>query len=166
MAARFARRAGKVKALAIRGFCHPPSVDLVLNFPGGGEELSSDMGMLRTTVGIEPLRSRGRVELLPDVVVDTGSELTWMPGELLERLGIEVERTRQFQLADGSLMDRDVGYAIVHAAGESAPDEVVFAQPGDASLLGARSIEGMNLRVDLVNRRLVPIGVFLAFRAA
>lgn len=124
------------------------------------------MGMLRTTVGIEPLRDRGRTESRPDVIVDTGSELTWMPSDLLDRLGIEVERTRQFQLADGSVIERRIGYAIVHAAGEAAPDEVVFAETGDAILLGARSIEGLNLRVDLINRRLVPIGVFPAFRAA
>lgn len=128
--------------------------------------MSDEMGMLRTTVGIEPLRDRGRSESRPDVIVDTGSELTWMPSELLERLGIEVERTRPIQLADGRVIERKIGYAIVHAAGESAPDAVVFAEKGDAILLGARSIEGLNLRVDLVNRRLVPIGLFLAYKAA
>jgi hypothetical protein len=35
---------------------------------------------------------------------------------------------------------------------------VVFAQPGDMVLLGAHTIEGMNLRVDLKNKQLVPAG--------
>jgi len=128
--------------------------------------LSDDMGMLRTTVGIEPLQNQGDIEFIADVLVDTGSELTWIPATILERLGIKRARSRRFQLADGSVIDRETGFAFVHAGGDSAPDEVVFAEAGDGTLLGARSIEGLNLRVDLTNKRLVPIGVFLAMRAA
>ncbi len=51
-----------------------------------------------------------------------------------------------------------MGYAIVHAAGTRTSDEVVFAKPGDMVLLGARTIEGMNLRVALNEKRLVPGG--------
>jgi hypothetical protein len=35
---------------------------------------------------------------------------------------------------------------------------VVFAEPGDMTLLGAHSLEGLNLRVDSTARRLVPAG--------
>jgi hypothetical protein len=37
-------------------------------------------------------------------------------------------------------------------------DEVVFAQPGDLVLLGARTLEGLNLIVDAVKKRLVAAG--------
>lgn len=37
-------------------------------------------------------------------------------------------------------------------------DDVVFGEPGDLMLLGARSLEGLNLRVDPVTRQLVDAG--------
>ncbi|HZD41635.1 MAG TPA: hypothetical protein VE131_13000, partial [Terriglobales bacterium] len=37
-------------------------------------------------------------------------------------------------------------------------DEVVFAEPGDLALLGARTLEGLNLTVEPVKRRLVAFG--------
>jgi hypothetical protein len=43
-------------------------------------------------------------------------------------------------------------------AGKRAADEVVFGEPGDLVLLGARSLEGLNLRVEPANKRLVDAG--------
>jgi hypothetical protein len=37
-------------------------------------------------------------------------------------------------------------------------DEVVFARPGDLELPGARSLEGLNLRVDARSKKLVAGG--------
>jgi hypothetical protein len=37
-------------------------------------------------------------------------------------------------------------------------DEVVFAEPGDLLLLGARTLEGLNLTVDSRRKRLVAAG--------
>ena len=34
----------------------------------------------------------------------------------------------------------------------------MFAQPGDMVLLGAHGLEGLNLRVDLTRKELVPAG--------
>jgi len=47
-----------------------------------------------------------------------------------------------------------------------APDYVVFAEPGDKILLGARSLEGLNLRVDAQRKQLIPAGPMLARVAA
>jgi len=43
---------------------------------------------------------------------------------------------------------------------------VVFGESGDLTLLGARSLEGLNLRVDPVNKRLVDAGPAPAAAAA
>jgi hypothetical protein len=51
---------------------------------------------------------------------------------------------------------------IVHAEGRETNDEIVFGEPGDLVLLGARSLEGLNLKVDLVEKRLVAGGPMLA----
>ena len=117
-----------------------------------------DMGILRLTVGIESPNRRGALRDLPDTMVDTGSEYTWVPRSVLEDLGVGVERIERFVTADGRIIAREMGYAIVHAASARTIDEVVFAEPGDMTLLGAHTIEGMNLRVDLKTKRLVPAG--------
>jgi len=125
--------------------------------------MMDDMGILRTTLGVESPLRRGVIESLQDVLVDTGSELSWVPSDVLDRLGIVREKhARRFQMANGSELARAVGYAILHAGGEETIDEVVFGEPGDLTLLGARTLEGLNLRVDLQAKRLVAAGPILA----
>ena len=97
-----------------------------------------------------------------EVLVDTGSDLTWVPRAVLEALGIPRERTERIQLADGRILERAVGFAIVHVEGRSTNDDVIFAEPGDLLLLGARSLEGLNLRVDPKGKRLVDAGPMFA----
>lgn len=125
-----------------------------------------DMGIFRTTIGIQPLHAGRAPHWLHDVIVDTGSEFTWIPSSLLEELGVPRKRKQRFRLADGSVIERDLGYAIVHAGGTEAPDLVVFAEASDAVLLGTHSIEGMNLKLDLASRQLVPAGPIITATAA
>lgn len=125
-----------------------------------------DMGIFRTTIGIQPLDGGLEPRQLHDVIVDTGSEYTWIHASVLDELGVLRRRKQRFRLADGSVIIRDLGYAIVHAGGTEAPDIIVFAEESDEVLLGAHSIEGMNLRLDLASRRLVPAGPVLAVAAA
>jgi predicted aspartyl protease len=118
----------------------------------------SDMGTFRTTIAIENVARRGETRTLTDVLVDTGSEYTWAPRAVLDSLGITPERTQRFVVADGRALEREMGVAMVHASGTSAPDFVVFAEPGDLVLLGARSLEGLNLRVDPLRKILIDAG--------
>lgn len=133
---------------------------IVLALAPGGK--MSDMGTFRTTMLIESTERRGDMRAVDNALVDTGSEFTWAPRGVLEELGIGVEMTQRFIVADGRQLDRAVGIAIVHAAGTKAPDYVVFAEPGDMVLLGARSLEGMNIRVDPLRKQLIPAGPILA----
>jgi hypothetical protein len=54
----------------------------------------------------------------------------------------------------------------VRAAGSEAPDLVVFAEAGDLSLLGAHSLEGLNLKIDPVRKDLVAAGPVIVAAAA
>lgn len=117
-----------------------------------------DVGILRTTIGVESHQRRGDVRELPETLVDTGSEYSWIPRDVLESLGVGVERAQRFRTADGRVVHRVMGYAIIHAGGTRTSDEVVFAEPGDMVLLGAHTLEGLNLRIDLNARQLVPGG--------
>jgi predicted aspartyl protease len=125
------------------------------------------MGPFYTDITIENPAQRGTRARISGVLVDTGAELSWVPAPVLESLGVAREKkTQRFTTADGRPLARSVGYAIVHAGGEQTVDEVVFGEPGDLTLLGARTLEGLNLRVDLVARRLVAARPMLAAAAA
>ena len=123
------------------------------------------MGIFRTTIGIESASARGRIVELRETLVDTGSEFTWAPRSSLESLGIRAERRQLFIVADGRTIEREVGFAIVHAAGFSTADAVVFAEAEDMVLLGVRSLDGLNLRVDVVRNRLVEAGPIITAAA-
>jgi hypothetical protein len=51
---------------------------------------------------------------------------------------------------------------IIHCDQFQTVDEVVFAEPGDLSLLGARTLEGFNAAVDAKKKKLVAAGPVLA----
>ena len=120
------------------------------------------VGTFRTTIAIENPLERGQRRELPDTLVDTGAELTWAPTTLLESLAIARQKRLGFRTADGRAVFRDIGYAIVHVGSAETIDEVVFAEPGDMILLGARSLEGLNLRVDPRTKQLVDAGPIVA----
>jgi predicted aspartyl protease len=128
--------------------------------------MSEEMGILRTDVEIESHSQPERRALLRQVLVDTGAELSWAPATVLESLGIARVKKIRFQQANGPVLERWVGFAVLHAAGTLTIDEVVFGEPNDLVLLGARTLEGMNLKVDLVGKRLVSAGPVMAAAAA
>lgn len=76
-----------------------------------------------------------------EAIVDTGSELTWLPAPLLEGVGIRRVKRKSF-VTGGETVTRDVGYGLVRASGYETVDEIVFGQPADQAMLGARTMEG------------------------
>jgi predicted aspartyl protease len=117
-----------------------------------------EMGIFRTSISVATLTDPATRRDFDDVMVDTGSEYNWIPGDALTQLGITPVRTDRFETADGRVLERDVGFAMLYAGGRSTPTIVVFAQPTDLVLLGALGLEGLNLRVDLGRKELVPAG--------
>jgi predicted aspartyl protease len=93
------------------------------------------------------------------LMVDTGAESTWIDAAVLEAIGIERrKKDLQFQLANGQIITRSVGYAVLKVDKSETVDEVVFAQEGDLQLLGARALVGLNLHVDSRRKKLVAAG--------
>lgn len=99
-------------------------------------------------------------------MVDTGAESTWIDATVLEAIGIERrKKDLQFQLANGQIVSRSVGYAVLRVDKAETVDEVVFAERGDLQLLGARALEGLNLQVDSRRKRLVAAGPIVSAAA-
>ena len=106
---------------------------------------------------INPVTSKSAV--VSRLMVDTGAESTWIDSSVLERIGIDPrKKDLQFQMANGEIITRSVGYAVLKVEKSETVDEVVFAQKGDLQLLGARALEGLNLRVDSRSKKLVVAG--------
>ena len=120
--------------------------------------MHDDMGTFRVDIEIENPARPGERRVVPAALVDTGAELSWIPAGVLEALGVQRNDTWRFRQADGSILERWTGTVVVHVEGKRAGDEVVFGQPGDLILLGARSLEGLNLRVEPAAKRLVDAG--------
>jgi len=117
------------------------------------------MGTFHTRCKIENPIDRTRSAVIQKLLVDTGSEFTWISEHALKRIGIRREKKDvAFVLANGQLVTRTVGFAIIRIGKFFTIDEVVFAEPADLLLLGARTLEGLNLTIDPGRKRLVAAG--------
>ena len=105
---------------------------------------------------------RSRTAKVDDMLVDTGSLATWIPADLLRKIGVKPEKKFRARTATGEVVERDIGYAILRVGRRQTIDEVVFARPGDLRLLGARTMEGLHVRVDPAGKKLIPTGPALA----
>jgi len=90
-----------------------------------------------------------------EVMVDTSELLSWLPKKELLNIGITPEGKKRFETATKQLVERDFGYAILQAEGYATNDEIVFAEEGDMSLLGVRTLEGFSVMVDNIGHRFV-----------
>ncbi len=103
--------------------------------------------------------ARTRTARISKLLVDTGSEHTWVPTPTLVKLGIKREKKDlAFVMANGQTITRSVGFAIIRLEKTFTIDEVVFAEEGDLLLLGYRTLEGSNLMVDADRKKLLAAG--------
>jgi predicted aspartyl protease len=117
------------------------------------------MGTFYTSCTVENHVDRSKSVRVPRLLVDTGSDDTWIPAATLEKIGIKREKKDiPFVMANGQTITRNIGFAILRIGPHFTTDEVVFAEPGDLLLLGARALEGMNLAVDAKQKKLVAGG--------
>lgn len=117
------------------------------------------MGTFHTSCRVENHVQRRRSVVVRKLLVDKDSEYTWIPEETLKKIGVTPEKKDvPFVMADGQTIRRTVGFAIIRIGSCFTVDEVVFAHKGDLELLGARTLEGLGLRVDSRRRQLVAFG--------
>ena len=121
------------------------------------------MGAFYTNCRISTHADRTKVREVRNLLVDSGSEFSWIDEGTLNELGItKEEKSWTFVMANGTHVIRSVGFAIIEVEGVTTTDEIVFAQPGDLQLLGSRTLEGLNLRIDPYAKKLVAGGPILA----
>jgi predicted aspartyl protease len=120
--------------------------------------MTDEMATFRVNVEVENPVKPGQRRSIESALVDTGAELSWFPAEVLEALSVERYSKWRFRQADGTVIERWVGSVWIHVANKRTADDVVFGQPGDLVLLGARTLEGLNFRIEPLTRQLVDAG--------
>ena len=80
----------------------------------------------------------------------------------MENLGVRPTARWKFKTIDGRIIERDIGEVVVECLGERATTIVVFAERGDAEVLGVYALEGLRLEIDPVTRQLRRVEALLA----
>jgi clan AA aspartic protease len=100
-----------------------------------------------------------------EALVDSGASYTRVPRSMLDRLGIRPKERFPFRIADESIVEHEIGEAMVRIAGRTRTNVVIFGEEGSQPLLGATTLQGFGLGVDPVGERLIPvIGLLMRLR--
>ena len=85
-------------------------------------------------------------------LVDTGATDTIIPANELDRLGVKRESKRSYELADGTIVSYDVGYAFLCVNGEKVAANVIFGEEKSEPLLGVTALESAGFVVDPIRQ--------------
>jgi clan AA aspartic protease len=118
------------------------------------------VGQFRVTLTLHP-RDGGTPQRL-DALVDTGAGYSVVPRAILESLRCRPIRAQRVILADGRVEEWSVGQIDVECEGRRAVTPVLMGPPEGPVLLGATTLEELGLGIDPLNRRLVPVDLYLA----
>ena len=115
-----------------------------------------------TTLQIEianPARPEIRHRL--EFTVDSGATYSVVPARVLRNLGIKPHRRESFRLANGASIMRRKGTAIFKYQRWIGGAALIFGEEGDATLLGATTLEAIGLALDPIRRELKPVTLLL-----
>ena len=105
------------------------------------------MGLTHVTTTIRSLARRGK-GYTAEFLVDTGAVDCLAPGSALRKAGIKAEGKKVYELAVGSPVELEYGFARVWLLGEETVAPIIFG-PNDAEpLLGVLALEGLGISVD------------------
>lgn len=113
------------------------------------------MGMFEVKVKLASVTAPERISEV-SLLVDTGATISQIPRRVLDNLGVKPLSRLPFELADGRRLERDVTAVLIQIDGRKAPVEVAFGETGEAAVLGATAIEGLEFLVDPVEKKRVP----------
>jgi predicted aspartyl protease len=118
------------------------------------------MGVTTLTVEVASTAAPEVTESL-EFIVDSGAVFSVVPGEVLRRLGIRPLQQQTFQLASNTRIIRWKDGALFRFREYVGVAEVIFGDDGDATLLGAHTLEAFGLGLDPIKRELRPLQLTL-----
>jgi predicted aspartyl protease len=118
------------------------------------------MGMTVVEVIVKKARA-SRSSRKVRFLVDSGAVYSVVDGKTLHALGCKPYRTKAFFLADGTAVERRIGDAYFEYGGIGGAAPVIFGKKGDSNLLGATTLEALELVLDPFKRELRPMTMSL-----
>src|SRR3989304_2500683 len=97
-----------------------------------------------------------------EFLIDSGAVYSVVPTPVLERLGIKPLDEQEFRLAHGGKIVRKKGVADLRSKERIGGADVVCGEDGDATLLGALTLEALGLSLDPLKRELRELPMMLA----
>jgi clan AA aspartic protease len=119
------------------------------------------MGLTTLELEIANVASPERTEKL-EFLIDSGAIYSVVPAPVLKRLGIKPLAQQEFRLANGEKITRRKGVAVFRYKDKVGGADVIFGQEGDATLLGAFTLEALGLALDPLKRELRDLPMMLA----
>lgn len=111
------------------------------------------MGLTKVTVTLQDLGKEN--EPFEDLfLVETGAIDCMAPASALRGIGVEVEGKDVYELADGSPVEYEFGFARVGFMGAETVAQVIFGPEGVEPILGVVALENTGIGVDPVTRTL------------
>lgn len=96
-----------------------------------------------------------------DFLVDSGAHYTVLPASIVKKLGIKKSYDQEFVLADGSVIKRSIGGAVVDFEKRELPVTVVLGEKDDGPVLGVTTLESFGLMLDPFKRTIFPSKLML-----
>ena len=93
-------------------------------------------------------------------LVDSGAVFSVMPTSVLGKLGVKPTDKQTFSLANGEIVEKEVGNASFEYQGKLRSSPVVFGQEG-IFLLGGVTLESLGVILDPINRELKPLPMLM-----
>jgi predicted aspartyl protease len=119
------------------------------------------VGITYVEIGIANVSKPDAVEKL-EFLVDSGAVYSVVPKAVLKRLRITPLGEESFILANGEKITRKKGGAVFRYNGRVGVADVIFGEKGDATLLGALTLEALGLSLDPLRRELKELPMMLA----
>ena len=95
------------------------------------------------------------------LLVDSGATYSVLPEAVWRELGLEVRRTVDFSLADGTTITRHVSECEFALDGDAAHSPVVLGEGADEAILGVVTLETLGLVLNPFDRTLRPMRMLL-----
>lgn len=96
-----------------------------------------------------------------NLLVDSGAVYSVVQEDILKSLRINPHRRRSSFLANGEEVQREIGDAYFEYQGVGGAAPVIFGKPGDSDLLGATTLEALELVLNPFQRELRPLSMSL-----
>lgn len=109
------------------------------------------------------VRGRSGETVIVQFLVDSGAKYSLLPHDVWTRLGLEPKRTREFELADGSVIRRAISECHVEFPFGDGHTPIILGEPSDVvALLGVITLEQFGLMLDPFSRSLKQARLMLA----